>query len=33
MLSDFIMRAALAGVGTAIAAGFLGSFVVWRRMA
>jgi zinc transport system permease protein len=33
MLSDFIIRAALAGVGTAIAAGFLGSFVVWRRMA
>ena len=33
MLSDFIMRAALAGAGTAIAAGFLGSFVVWRRMA
>ena len=33
MLSDFIMRAALAGVGTAIAAGFLGSLVVWRRMA
>ena len=33
MLSDFIMRAALAGVGTAVAAGFLGSFVVWRRMA
>ena len=33
MLSDVIMRAALAGVGTAVAAGFLGSFVVWRRMA
>jgi len=33
MLSDFLVRAALAGVGTAIAAGLLGCFVVWRRMA
>ncbi len=33
MLDDFIIRAALAGVGTALAAGVLGAFVVWRRMA
>lgn len=33
MLDDFIVRAALAGVGTALAAGALGCFVVWRRMA
>lgn len=33
MLDDFLMRAALAGIGTALAAGPLGSFVVWRRMA
>jgi zinc transport system permease protein len=33
MLDDFLLRAALAGVGTAIAAGLLGCFVVWRRMA
>jgi zinc transport system permease protein len=33
MLDDFLIRAALAGVGTAIAAGLLGCFVVWRRMA
>lgn len=33
MLDDFLVRAALAGVGTAIAAGLLGCFVVWRRMA
>ncbi|MFN3647017.1 MAG: metal ABC transporter permease [Gemmobacter sp.] len=33
MLDDFLTRAALAGVGTAVAAGPLGSFVVWRRMA
>ena len=33
MLDDFLMRAALAGVGTALAAGLLGCFVVWRRMA
>lgn len=33
MLDDFLIRAALAGVGLALAAGPLGSFVVWRRMA
>ncbi|MFT6075744.1 MAG: zinc transport system permease protein [Yoonia sp.] len=33
MLDDFLVRAALAGIGTAIAAGLLGCFVVWRRMA
>ena len=33
MLDDFLMRAALAGVGLALATGPLGSFVVWRRMA
>lgn len=33
MLDDFLIRAALAGLGTALAAGFLGCFVVWRRMA
>ncbi len=33
MLDDFLVRAALAGVGTALAAGPLGCFVVWRRMA
>ncbi len=33
MLDDFVVRAALAGVGTAIAAGLLGPFIVWRRMA
>lgn len=33
MLDDFFVRAALAGVGVALAAGPLGSFVVWRRMA
>ncbi|GKY87427.1 metal ABC transporter permease [Sinisalibacter aestuarii] len=33
MLDDFLLRAALAGVGIALAAGPLGSFVVWRRMA
>lgn len=33
MLDDFLVRAGLAGVGIAIAAGPLGSFVVWRRMA
>jgi len=33
MLDDFLVRAALAGVGLAIAAGPLGAFVVWRRMA
>lgn len=32
-LGDFMVRAALAGVGAALAAGPLGCFVVWRRMA
>lgn len=33
MFDDFLIRAALAGIGVALAAGPLGSFVVWRRMA
>jgi zinc transport system permease protein len=33
MLDDFMTRAMLAGVGVALAAAPLGSFVVWRRMA
>ncbi len=33
MLDDFLVRAALAAVGVAAAAGLLGCFVVWRRMA
>lgn len=33
MLDDFLVRAALAGLGVALAAGPLGSMVVWRRMA
>jgi zinc transport system permease protein len=33
MLDDFLVRAALAGLGVAIAAAPLGRFVVWRRMA
>lgn len=33
LLDDFLMRAALAGVGLSLATGPLGSFVVWRRMA
>ncbi|SIS65885.1 zinc transport system permease protein [Roseivivax lentus] len=33
LLDDFIVRAALGGVGVALAAAPLGSFVVWRRMA
>lgn len=32
-LDDFMVRAALAGVGVALAAAPLGCFVVWRRMA
>ncbi len=32
-MPEFLVRAALAGVGLAIATGPLGSFVVWRRMA
>jgi zinc transport system permease protein len=33
LLDDFILRAALAGVGVAFLAAPLGCFVVWRRMA
>ncbi len=33
MMDDFMMRAALAGIGVACAAAPLGCFVVWRRMA
>ena len=33
MLDDFMVRAALAGLGIAFAAAPLGCFVVWRRMA
>ena len=33
MLDDFMNRAALAGLGVAIASAPLGCFVVWRRMA
>jgi zinc transport system permease protein len=33
MFDDFLTRAAAAGVGVAVAAGPLGCFVVWRRMA
>ena len=33
MLDDFMIRAALAGVGVAVVAGVLGCFLVWRRMA
>jgi zinc transport system permease protein len=33
MPEEFILRAGLAGIGVALAAGPLGCFVVWRRMA
>ncbi len=33
MLDDFMIRAALAGLGVALAAAPMGCFVVWRRMA
>lgn len=33
ILNDFMIRALLAGIGTAVACGALGCFVVWRRMA
>lgn len=33
MLDDFLVRAALAGLGVAVAAAPLGCFVVWRRLA
>ena len=32
-MSDFVVRAFLAGIAVAIAAGPVGAFVVWRRMA
>lgn len=33
MLDDFLLRAALAGIGLSVATGPLGAFVVWRRLA
>ncbi len=33
MLDDFLVRAGLAGIGVALAAGPVGCFVVWRRIA
>jgi zinc transport system permease protein len=33
LLDGFLVRAVLAGIGVAVAAGPLGCFVVWRRMA
>lgn len=33
MFDDFLIRAVLSGLGVALAAGPLGAFVVWRRMA
>ncbi len=33
MLDDFFARALIAGIGVALAAGPLGCFIVWRRMA
>jgi len=33
MIDDFLLRALLAGLGVAVAAGPLGCFIVWRRMA
>ena len=33
MLDDFLVRAALAGLGVVLAAAPLGCFVIWRRMA
>jgi zinc transport system permease protein len=33
LLDDFIVRSVLAGIGVALAAGPVGCFVVWRRMA
>jgi zinc transport system permease protein len=33
LLDDFLVRAVVAGIGVAVAAGPLGCFVVWRRMA
>ena len=33
ILDDFLIRAGLAALGTSLAAGLLGCFVVWRRLA
>jgi zinc transport system permease protein len=33
MFDDFLVRAAVAGIGVAVATGPLGAFVIWRRMA
>ncbi|SDZ56632.1 zinc transport system permease protein [Jannaschia faecimaris] len=33
LLDSFLVRAALAGIGIAMAAGPLGCFIIWRRMA
>ena len=33
MIADFLLRAALGGIGLALVAGPVGCFVVWRRMA
>lgn len=33
LIDDFLIRAFLAGIGVALAAGPLGAFIVWRRMA
>ena len=33
MIDEFLLRAALAALGMALAAGLLGCFVVWRRLA
>lgn len=33
MLDDFLVRAALAGVGVSLAAAPLGCFIVWRHIA
>src|SRR5687768_9488794 len=32
-MDDFFVRAMLGGIGVALAAGPLGSFIVWKRMA
>ncbi len=32
-MDDFLIRAALAGIGVALVSGPLGAFIVWRRMA
>ena len=32
-MDDFVLRALTAGLGAALAAGPLGSFIVWGRMA